>query len=185
MSKIGKKPIQIPENVDVTIEGGLVTISGPKGDLERQVNRGVGVEKKDNTIVVSSPGHSKKERSLWGLNRALLANMVVGVTEGYKIDLEMRGLGYGAQVTKDKLVLKIGYNHPVEMGIPEGLDVSVENKTMIKIKGADKQLVGQFAAKIRSLRKPEPYQGRGIRYVGEHIRRKAGKAAKVGVGGGL
>ncbi len=185
MSKIGKKPIKIPENVEVKIEGSRVTVSGPKGELERKVNRGISVEKENGSIVVSSPGKSKRERAMWGLNRALLANMVRGVTEKYRIGLEMRGLGYGASVSGDKLVLKVGYSHPVELDIPEGLEVSVENKTIINIQGVDKQLVGQFAAKIRALRKPEPYQGRGIRYLDEHVRRKAGKAAKVGVGGSL
>lgn len=185
MSKIGKKPVEIPGEVKVDIDGNTVVVSGPKGELKRILNSEVSVEQKDNSLFVTAKGTTTRHKAMWGLNRALLNNMVQGVTKGYEKSLEMQGLGYGAQVSGDVLVLKVGYSHPVEVQIPEGIEVSVENKTVIIIKGVDRQLVGQFAAKVRAIRKPEPYKGRGIRYVGEHIRRKAGKTAKVGVGGGL
>jgi large subunit ribosomal protein L6 len=185
MSKIGKKPIPVPEEVEVSVDNDTVRVSGPKGELERVLNSEVTVQQKDDSLIVSATGIAPRHKAMWGLNRALLNNMIQGVTEGYTKSLEMKGLGYGAQVRDNTLVLKIGYSHPVEVRIPQGLKVTVENKTVIVIEGADKQLVGQFAAKVRALRKPEPYKGRGIRYLGEKVRRKAGKAAKVGVGGGL
>ncbi len=185
MSKIGKKPIPIPDEVKVSIANGKVTVSGAKGELTRVLNPEVSVSQQDSSLVVSATGTTTRHKAMWGLNRALLCNMIQGVTEGFEKSLEMKGLGYGAQIKGDTLVLKIGYSHAVEIAIPEDLEVSVENKTIINIRGVDKQLVGQVAAKIRALRKPEPYKGRGIRYVGEQVRRKAGKTAKVGVGGGL
>ena len=180
MSRIGKQPITIPDGVTVTIADGFVTVKGPKGELRQQVHPSVSVAQADSELVVSvGNAADKKQRSLWGLWRKLIANMVTGVTEGFSKQLEINGVGYKAVLQGDKLVITVGYSHPVEYQLPVGLTAKVE-KNIVTISGADKQLVGQAAAEIRSVRKPEPYKGKGIKYVTEILRRKAGKTAAKG-----
>lgn len=174
MSRIGKRPILIPENVEVKIEGEIVTIKGPKGELQRTIRPEIKVELKENKIFVSPQIKTKKTKAFWGLFRALLANMVKGVTEGFEKKLQLEGLGF--RVTKDEegLVLQVGFTHPVKIKTPEGIELSVEKK-IITVSGIDIEKVSQTAAKIRKVKPPEPYKGKGIRYVGEQVRRKAGK----------
>ncbi|OGY52489.1 MAG: 50S ribosomal protein L6 [Candidatus Buchananbacteria bacterium RIFCSPLOWO2_01_FULL_56_15] len=180
MSRIGKQPIAIPDSVTVTIANGLVAVKGPKGELSQQLHPLVSVAQTGSELNVSvGNANDKKQRSLWGLWRKLIANMVTGVTEGFSKQLEINGVGYKAVLQGDKLVITVGYSHPVEYSLPEGLTAKVE-KNLITISGADKQLVGQAAAEIRSVRKPEPYKGKGIKYVTEIVRRKAGKTAAKG-----
>lgn len=177
MSRIGKKPIEIPKGVSVSKEGQLIKVKGPKGELDHNVHSNMSVEIKDNEITVTRPNDSKENKSLHGLTRALLQNMVTGVNSSYKKELEIVGVGYRAELKGKNLLLNIGYSHPVYFAPPETITFETPSQTQIVISGADKQLVGQVAAKIRSFRKPEPYKGKGIKYVGEHIRRKAGKTA--------
>lgn len=179
MSRIGKQPIPIPSGVQVQIDGGTVTVKGPKGELRRTFHPDITVEVDGDVIQVRRPSDSKLHKSLHGLTRTLVANMVKGVTEGYKKDLEIRGVGYRATKQGSKLVLNVGYSHPVEVEPPAGIEFEVPNPTSITVKGIDKELVGAVAANIRSVKEPEPYLGKGIMYVGERIRRKAGKAGKV------
>ena len=180
MSRIGKQPIIIPEGVDVKIDGSQVTVKGPKGELNQNIHRFVKVEKQDSQLLISvKDPEDKKNKSLWGLFRRLIANMVVGVTDGFSKKLEINGVGYKAVVQGKNLVLNLGYSHPIEYAIPQGLEIKTEKNTII-ISGSDKQLVGQTAAEIRALRKPEPYKGKGIKYAEEIIRRKTGKAAAKG-----
>ena len=180
MSRIGKKPIEIPAGVDVQIDGTLITVKGPKGTLSRNVHPNMIVEKDGNTITVSRPNDDKMNRSLHGLTRTLINNMVVGTNESYKKELEVNGVGYRCEVKGNVLTLKIGYSHDVVMTAPEGVTVEVPNPNKIIISGPDKQKVGQFAANVREKRPPEPYKGKGIKYVDEYIRRKEGKAGKGG-----
>ena len=180
MSRIGKKPIEIPAGVDVQIDGTLITVKGPKGTLSRNVHPNMIVEKDGNTITVSRPNDDKTNRSLHGLTRTLINNMVVGTNESYKKELEVNGVGYRCEVKGNVLTLKIGYSHDVVMTAPEGVTVEVPNPNKIVVSGPDKQVVGQFAANIREKRPPEPYKGKGIKYADEHIRRKEGKAGKGG-----
>ena len=180
MSRIGKKPIEIPAGVDVQIEGTLVTVKGPKGTLTRNVHPNITVEKDGNVINVTRPNDDKMNRSLHGLTRTLINNMVVGANETFKKELEVNGVGYRCEVKGQVLTLKIGYSHDVVMTAPEGITVEVPNPNKIIISGPDKQMVGQFAANVREKRPPEPYKGKGIKYVDEHIRRKEGKAGKGG-----
>ncbi len=176
MSRIGLKPIEIPQGVEVKIgEENFVTVKGAKGQLEQQLSTDMKFEIKDNIINVVRPTDSKKHRSLHGLTRSLLFNMIEGVTEGYEKKLELVGVGYRASKQGNKLILNLGFSNPVEMEDPEGITVEVPSQTEILVKGIDKQLVGNYAAKIRELRKPEPYKGKGVRYSGEMIRRKVGK----------
>lgn len=179
MSRIGKKPINIPSGVEVKAAAGEITIKGPKGTLNLSLHPHVAVASADNslTVTVKDP-EIKQDRALWGLYRSLLSNIVRGVTEGFTKKLEITGVGYRAAVTGNKIVLNLGFSHPVELQIPEGLTVTVE-KNVVTITGVDKQLVGQFAAVVRSQKLPEPYKGKGIKYDNEIIRRKAGKAAKA------
>jgi len=177
LSRIGKKPIEIPKGVSVSKEGQLIKVKGPKGELDHNVHSNMSVEIKDNEITVTRPNDSKENKSLHGLTRALLQNMVTGVNSSYKKELEIVGVGYRAELKGKNLLLNIGYSHPVYFAPPETITFETPSQTQIVISGADKQLVGQVAAKIRSFRKPEPYKGKGIKYVGEHIRRKAGKTA--------
>jgi large subunit ribosomal protein L6 len=177
MSRIGKLPVELPETVKAEISGGTVKISGPKGELERQIPKEVGVVQKEGSLVVELKSKSKFARSLYGTIRAHLANMVKGVTDGWSKELEMVGAGYRAQVDGNKLVLTIGFSHPVEIEAPEGIEFKVE-KTKITIEGIDKEKVGEVSAKIRAVRPPEPYKGKGIKYIDEVITRKPGKAAK-------
>lgn len=180
MSRIGKKPITIPAGVDVKLEGTLVTVKGPKGTLSRNIHPNMTVEIDGNTITVSRPDDSKQNRALHGLTRTLIANMVTGTNETYKKELEVNGVGYRAELKGKDLLLKIGYSHDVIMAAPEGITIEVPGPNKIIISGPDKQKVGQFAANVREKRPPEPYKGKGIKYVDEHIRRKEGKAGKGG-----
>lgn len=177
MSRIGKQPINIPEGVEIKIDQDKINVKGPKGELSQDVHRLVKVEQKENELIVSVKNPAEKfQKSLWGLFRRLIANMVAGVTDGFSKQLEVNGVGYKAEVKGDVLHLQLGYSHPIEYKIPEGTEIGVE-KNIITVAGIDKQLIGQTAAEIRSLRKPEPYKGKGIKYVDEIIRRKVGKTA--------
>jgi large subunit ribosomal protein L6 len=180
MSRIGRLPIAVPSNVDVTIDGRQLTVKGPKGTLSRVLHPDMSVAQEDGTIVVTRPTEQKTHKQLHGLTRTLVNNMVVGVTDGYRKGLEITGVGYRAALNGKKLTLNLGYSHPVEIDPPEGISFEVENPTRLAVVGIDKELVGQIAAKVRATRKPEPYKGKGVRYAGEVVRRKAGKAGKVG-----
>lgn len=177
MSRIGKQPIIIPDGVTVKITDNQINVKGLKGELNQLIHRLVKVEQKGNELIVSviNP-EEKKQRAIWGLYRKLIDNMVKGVTEGFSKQLEINGVGYKAVVQGDTLVLNVGYSHSVEYKIPQGIEIKVE-KNIITISGRDKHLVGQTAAEIRAVRKPEPYKGKGIKYIDEVVRRKAGKAA--------
>ncbi|MEW6622257.1 MAG: 50S ribosomal protein L6 [Bacillota bacterium] len=176
MSRIGRKPVQIPSGVDVALDGSKITVKGPKGQLERELHPEISVAIQDNVISVTRPTDQKKHRALHGLTRALINNMVEGVTKGFEKTLELVGVGYRASLQGNKLVLNVGYSHPIEFVPEKGIQVEVPKPTNIVIKGFDKELVGQFAAKVRAVREPEPYKGKGIKYSTEKIRRKAGKA---------
>ncbi|MEO5884639.1 MAG: 50S ribosomal protein L6 [Candidatus Limnocylindrales bacterium] len=180
MSRIGRLPITVPTTVDVTIDGRQLTVTGPKGTLSRALHPDMSVNQEDGIIVVTRPTEQKTHKQLHGLTRTLVNNMVVGVTDGYRKGLEITGVGYRATLNGRKLTLNLGYSHPIEIDPPEGISFEVENPTRLAVIGIDKELVGQIAAKVRSTRKPEPYKGKGVRYAGEVIRRKAGKAGKVG-----
>ncbi len=177
MSRVGKKPIGLPEGVEVKINKGTVEVTGPKGNLSGEVNQDIKLDIKDGQLTVSRPNDSKYYKSLHGLYRSLLNNMVEGVTKGFEKKLEIVGVGYKAEMSKGRLSLQLGYSHPIVFLPPEGVEVVVADPTNISVRGIDKHLVGQVAAKIRSFRPPEPYKGKGIKYVGEYIRRKAGKTA--------
>jgi len=176
-SRIGKKPVSIPSGVTVTQEGSGIRVKGPKGELSMPVGYGVEVKVEPKEIVVTQVGGGKQALALHGTTRALLANMVTGVTQGFSKSLEIVGTGYRAQMSGKKLSLQLGYSHAIELEPPAGVSITVENPTRIVVSGASKVLVGQVAANIRDYRPPEPYKGKGIRYTGEYIRRKAGKAA--------
>jgi large subunit ribosomal protein L6 len=176
MSRIGKMPIPIPSGVTVSVDGSTVRVKGPKGEMVQTFRPEMTIAVADNTVTVERSTDSKADRALHGLTRALLANMVEGVTAGYRKALELVGVGYKAEKKGNKLVLTVGYSHPVEFPEAPGLKFSTPAPTQIVVEGIDKQLVGQAAAEIRSVRPPEPYKGKGIRYQGEHVRRKAGKA---------
>jgi len=176
VSRIGKLPIQLPDKVDVTIEPGLVKVKGPKGELQQEIHPQMIVEKEGNTIIVKRPNDEKQFRALHGLTRTLINNLVVGVSEGFKKTLVIEGVGYRVEKKNKGILLHLGYSHPIYFVPPDAIQIDVPNQTTIVVSGIDKVLVGQVAAKIRSFRKPEPYKGKGIRYEGEVIRRKAGKA---------
>ena len=178
MSRIGKMPVVIPAGVDVKLDGNHITVKGPKGELALDYNPQVSVEVKDTEIVVTRPSDDKVHRSLHGLTRTLISNMVTGVTEGYSKTLEVNGVGYRAQKQGKDLVMNLGYSHQVVVPEIEGISIEVPSANQIIVSGASKQMVGQFAAEIRAKRPPEPYKGKGIKYADEHIRRKEGKAAK-------
>jgi len=180
MSRIGRLPIAVPSGVDVTIDGRTVTVKGPKGTLSRSLHPDIAVSQEDGTIVVTRPTEQKNHKQLHGLTRTLVNNMVVGVTDGYRKGLEITGVGYRAALNGKKLQLNLGYSHPIEIAPPTGISFEVENPTHLAVLGIDKELVGQVAAQVRSTRKPEPYKGKGVKYAGEYIRRKAGKAGKIG-----
>jgi len=176
VSRIGKKPIPIPAGVTVTVDGSTVRVKGPKGELSQTFRPEVRVRVDDGRVVVDRVADSKTHRAMHGLTRALIANMVEGTVSGYRKTLELVGVGYRAEKKGNVLVLNVGYSHPVEYPEPEGMTISTPNPTTVVIEGIDKQRVGQVAAEIRSVRPPEPYKGKGIRYQGEQVRRKAGKA---------
>jgi large subunit ribosomal protein L6 len=177
MSRIGKLPIEIPASVDVQIEGSVVRVKGPKGELTQAVSSDLAFEREDSKLIVTRPTDRKDHRALHGLTRTLIYNMVVGVTEGYEKRLEIQGVGYRAQLKGKSLELALGYSHPVKVEAPEGIEFEVPQPTQVIVKGIDKQAVGEIAAQIRKTRPPEPYKGKGVRYVGEHVARKVGKRA--------
>lgn len=176
MSRVGRLPIPVPNGIEVRINGEQVSVKGPKGELERSFDPDMQVSVGDGMISVSRPTDEAKHRALHGLTRSLLANMVQGVSQGYEKRLEIHGVGYRAKQKGKNLVLTVGFSHPVEVEPPQGVELSLDSPTAITVKGIDKEKVGQTAAEIRKVRPPEPYKGKGIRYVGEHVRRKAGKA---------
>ena len=178
MSRIGNKPITVPEGVEVKLDGQHITVKGPKGTLERDIHKNMTVNMDGNVIKVTRPNDEAENRSLHGLTRTLISNMIEGVLNEYKRELEINGVGYRAQLKGKTLVLTLGYSHPVEMEAPEGITFDVPNANTIIVRGIDKELVGQTAAVVRSKRPPEVYRGKGIKYVEEHIRRKEGKAGK-------
>ena len=178
MSRIGRKPITIPAGVEVKVDGNIVTVKGPKGTLTNTFNADMAIAVEGTEVVVTRPSDNKEHRSLHGLTRTLIANMVQGVTEGFKKELQVNGVGYRVQKQGTNLVMNLGYSHQVIMAEPEGITIEVPGPNSIIISGADKQKVGQFAAEVREKRPPEPYKGKGIKYIDEHIRRKEGKAAK-------
>ena len=180
MSRIGRLPVTVPKGVDVKIDGRTVRLKGPKGELAWTHHENVSVTRDDGTLVVARKNDEKATRALHGLTRALIANMVTGVTTGYARDLEISGTGYRAAVQGKKLNLSLGFSHPVEIEPPPGITFLAETPTKLRVSGIDKQAVGEMAAKIRSLRVPDPYKAKGIKYAEERIRRKAGKAGKVG-----
>ncbi|WP_127783973.1 50S ribosomal protein L6 [Rhodococcus sp. X156] len=179
MSRIGKLPVPVPSGVDVTIEGQNVTVKGPKGTLQTTISEPIIVTKdEDGAVAVSRPDDERRSRSLHGLSRTLVQNMVIGVTNGYETKMEIHGVGYRVQLKGSDLEFALGYSHPVPIEAPEGISFAVETPTRFSISGIDKQKVGQIAANIRRLRRPDPYKGKGVRYAGEQIRRKVGKTGK-------
>ena len=178
MSRIGKEPISVPSDVQVSIEGRSVGVTGPKGSLDLDLPGEINVRQEDGTVLVERPNDDRKNKALHGLTRSLINNMVIGVSEGFKKELEIVGVGYRAAKSGDGLELQLGFSHPVKVKAPEGITFDVPEPTQIIVSGINKEVVGQVAADIRSYRKPEPYKGKGIRYAGEYVARKAGKAAK-------
>ncbi|WP_462412568.1 50S ribosomal protein L6 [Neobacillus sp. Marseille-QA0830] len=178
MSRVGKKPIEIPAGVTVTVNNSTVTVKGPKGELTRTFNPDITINLEENVVNVTRPSDNKEHRALHGTTRAVIANMVEGVSKGFEKNLELIGVGYRAQKQGKKLVLNVGYSHPVEIEPEEGLEIEVPANTKISVKGTDKERVGALAANIRGVRPPEPYKGKGIRYEGEYVRRKEGKTGK-------
>lgn len=180
MSRIGKLPIVIPQGVKVALTGDVIKVEGPKGTLSQKVNPGVAMSVADGRIVFSRPAETREARTVQGLMRSLVANMVAGVNQGFERRLEIAGVGYRAEVQGDSIVMSLGFSHPVKYALPKGVKAEVEKQTLIILKGADKQVLGQAAANIRGLKPPEPYKGKGIKYQDEKILRKAGKAGKAG-----
>jgi large subunit ribosomal protein L6 len=177
MSRIGKLPIEIPSGVDVAVEAGVVRVKGPKGELSQKVSRDLTFEREDSKLLVKRPTNRKDHRALHGLTRSLISNMVTGVTEGFEKRLEIQGVGYRAQLRGNALELALGYSHPVKVEAPAGIEFEVPVPTQVIVRGIDKQVVGEIAARIRKSRPPEPYKGKGIRYAGEQVSRKVGKRA--------
>ena len=182
MSRVGNAPIELPSGVEVTVKDGVVAVKGPKGDLSEQIDLRITTSVDDGVVRLSRADEERETRALHGLYRSLVNNMVVGVTEGYQKELEMHGVGYRAALKGRTLELQVGFSHPVAIEAPDGIEFEVPENTKIIVRGIDKQQVGQVAANVRAVRKPEPYKGKGIRYVGEYVRRKAGKAGVAGVG---
>ncbi|MEX3610275.1 50S ribosomal protein L6 [Rothia sp. LK2588] len=178
MSRIGRLPISVPAGVEVKIDGNVVSVKGPKGELSREISPVITVAQEDGVITVSRPNDERESRSLHGLTRTLINNMIIGVTEGYTKKLEIVGTGYRVMAKGSDLEFALGYSHPVSVKAPEGITFTVEGANKVSVSGISKQQVGQVAANIRGLRKPDPYKGKGVRYEGEHIRRKVGKAGK-------
>lgn len=179
MSRVGKVPIEIKDGVTVSVDGSKIKVSGPKGELERNIVKQLSVEVKDNQVLITPKKENRESRRLHGLFRTLIFNMIIGVSEGFKKQLEFNGVGFRAATEGRDLVMHLGFSHPIKYTPAESLEIKVE-KNIITVSGTDKELVGQAAAEIRSLKKPEPYKGKGIKYIDEHIRRKAGKAAAKG-----
>jgi large subunit ribosomal protein L6 len=177
MSRIGRLPISIPSGVDVAVEDTLVRVKGPKGELSQAISRDISIEREDSTLRVTRPTDRPEHRALHGLTRSLIFNMVEGVTEGFEKRLEIQGVGYRANLKGKTLELALGFSHPVRVDAPEGIDFEVPAPTQIIVRGIDKQAVGEIAARIRKLRPPEPYKGKGVRYAGEYVARKVGKRA--------
>lgn len=175
MSRIGRKPVTLPKGVTLQVQGNTVAVKGPRGELRRTLHPEMQVSFADNQFTVARPSEEKRHKALHGLTRTLVQNMVDGVSKGFSKSLEIQGVGYKAEAKPYGVNLIVGYSHPVKYEAPKGIKISVDNNTMVKIEGADKELVGQVAAELRSVRPPEPYKGKGIRYVGEQVRRKAGK----------
>jgi large subunit ribosomal protein L6 len=179
MSRIGKRPVPLPAGVTAEVEGRRLRIKGPKGELSREVHRELGVAVENGTVVVRRPSDAARHKALHGLTRTLVANMVEGVTKGFSKRLEVQGVGYKAEVKPFGVQLVVGLSHPVPYRAPQGVKISVENNVLVTVEGIDKELVGQVAAELRAVRPPEPYKGKGIRYSGEQVRRKAGKTAQA------
>jgi large subunit ribosomal protein L6 len=179
MSRIGKAPITVPAGVEVSVRGRIISVKGPKGALERQIPGDITVDADGDTLTVDRPNDENKTKAMHGLTRSLVNNMVIGVTDGFKKELEIHGVGYRAETKgPNALRLNLGFSHPVDVAAPEGITFDVPQQTQIIVNGIDKEIVGQVAANIRSIRKPEPYKGKGVRYAGERVLRKAGKAGK-------
>ena len=186
MSRIGKQPVALPDGVTARVDGPRVTVEGPRGEVTDSFHPDMTIEERDGELVVTRPTDHKRHRALHGLTRSLIANMVEGVTEGYQRSLEIQGVGYRATRKGHDVELTLGFSHEVVYDVPESIEVEVESPTLLHVRGVDKQLVGEVAAEIRDIRPPEPYKGKGIRYVGEQVRRKAGKAAvSTGGAGGM
>ena len=179
MSRIGKKPVVLPKGVSAQLEGLRITVKGPKGEISRAVHPELSLALEGETIVVKRPSDESRHKALHGLTRTLVANMVDGVTKGFAKSLEIQGVGYKAEPKPFGVQLVVGYSHPVSYHAPQGIKITVDNNVILKIEGVDKELVGQVAAEIRAIRPPEPYKGKGVRYVGEQVRRKAGKTAQA------
>jgi large subunit ribosomal protein L6 len=177
MSRVGKQPIPVPSGVKVTREGDNIKVKGPKGELSMNLQPGIAMAEEDSTLVLRQERTDRQGPAMYGLSRALLANMVKGVSDGFSRTLEIQGTGYRAVMKGKNLELQLGFSHPIEYAVPEGVEITVESPTRVVVKGVDKQQVGQVAAEIRGFRPPEPYKGKGVRYEGEHVRRKAGKSA--------
>jgi large subunit ribosomal protein L6 len=175
MSRIGRKPVVVPKGVTLQVEGNTVAVKGPRGELRRTLHEDMEIALKDNQFTVARPSDEKRHKALHGLTRTLVQNMVEGVSKGFSKSLEIQGVGYKAEAKPYGVNLIVGFSHPVKYEAPKGIKISVDNNVMVKIEGADKELVGQVAAELRQVRPPEPYKGKGIRYVGEQVRRKAGK----------
>ena len=185
MSRIGKQPVALPEKVTVEVDGTRVQVQGPNGQVTQKFDPDMEIEVVDGEVVVRRPTDRPRHRALHGLTRSLIANMVEGVTEGYQRSLEIQGVGYRASKKGKDVELNLGFSHPVVYEVPEGIEIEVENPTLLHVRGSDKQLVGEVAAELRGIRPPEPYKGKGVRYVGEQVRRKAGKAAVGGAGANM
>lgn len=179
MSRVGSMPIEIPSGVEVRIDGSHVSVKGPKGELSRSVSPEMTLDLSDGRLLVKRPSDQQRHRALHGLTRSLIANMVTGVSQGFAKTLELQGVGYRAQMQGQTLVLALGFSHPVPIPPPPGIEFEVEGTSRVLVKGIDRELVGQVAADVRKVRPPEPYKGKGIRYLGEYVRRKAGKAGKA------
>jgi large subunit ribosomal protein L6 len=179
MSRIGRKPVALPKGVTAEIDGHRITVKGPKGEISRSLNPELALALEENTVVVKRPSDEARHKALHGLTRTLVANMVQGVTEGFAKSLEIQGVGYKAETKPFGVQLVVGFSHPVPYHAPQGIKITVTNNVLVKVEGVDKELVGQVAAELRNVRPPEPYKGKGIRYVGEQVRRKAGKTAQA------
>lgn len=177
MSRIGKIPVEIPANTNINLADNFLVVKGPKGELSKKFHANINIEHKENQLIVTRPNDSKLNRSLHGLTRALIANMVTGVNDGYSKKLEIVGVGYKAEMKGNNLLLTVGYSHTIVVAVPDTITIVTPTPTEIEISGIDKEMVGKIAAKIRNFRKPEPYKGKGIKYAGEYVRRKAGKTA--------